>query len=559
MKRILFLAISVLLCLPANAQQGLSERIYLTTDRQVYVAGDMLYCSAFCFDAATGGLSDFSSIAYLELHSATSMVATAKVALVAGRGGSEFRIPAGTPTGNYVLLAYTAQNCNEDGYDYLTGARTISIFNTSSSERVKDGVEIVPAGEYKAAPAPGNEGKVVIGLPVNPESGKSASVSVRNAGRPVQLSVSVRHDDGIAAPATLSGKEFRASMKPGSSFSSNRIPEFEGEVIYGRVVGMNPAQADSLYGKTGFISAPGNNSDVYSSQINKDASITFFTNNIYGDKDLVCEIENLDSDIPCHLELDSPFVNAAVGEIPVLKMSNSLRDDLEKRSAYSNLEHHFASEMVPGFLPIRENALFGNEFIQYKLDDYTRFPTMEEVIVEFISEMRLRRTSERKRDIQVRLHDVYNSARYSNDAALMMIDGIPVFNYDRMLEYDPLLVESVNIYPYVYFVGTRSFEGIVNFVTYKRNMPAISFEPNVRIVEFRGCPYPSVYTGLDVTDNYPDYRQTAYWHPLVEIPENGEFSFDFMLPQYPGKFVIEVEGFDADGSPIYCSTEFTIE
>ena len=559
MKRLFILAISVLSALSAVAQNGLSERIYLTTDRQVYVAGDMLYCSAFCYDALSGDLSDFSSVAYLELHSATSMVATAKVALIGGRGGSEFRIPANTPTGNYVLLAYTAQNCNEDGYDYMTGARTISVFNTSASDRVKDGVEVVPAADYRAVTATADEGSVVVYAPLAAESGKTANINLSNPGHAAKVSVSVRHDDGIAAPATLSGKDFRASLKPGTSFSSKRIPEFEGEIIRGRVVGLNPAQADSLYGKTGFISAPGNKSDVYSATIQKDASITFFTNNIYGDKDLVCEIENLDPGIPCHLELESPFVNAAVSGIPTLKMSNALRDPLEKRSAYSSFEHRFAGEMIPEYMPIRENALFGNEFVQYRLDDYTRFPTMEEVIVEFISEMRLRRNSDRKRDIQVRLLDVYNSARYSNDAALMMIDGIPVFDYERMLSYDPLLVESVNIYPYVYFVGIRSFEGIVNFETYKRNMPAVTFAPNVRIVEFRGCPYPAVYSGLDVSDNYPDYRQTAYWHPLVEIPENGEFSFDFMLPQYPGKFVIEVEGFDATGAPIHIEKPFEVK
>lgn len=539
--------------------QGLSERIFLTTDRQVYVAGDVLRCSAFCFDASSRGLSDFSSVAYIELHSASSMVQTGRVALVGGRGGTELKIPANVPTGNYVLVAYTAQNCNEDGFDYMCGARTISIFNTTSTERVADGVKVVKPSEYSSSPAPASSGDVMISVKGEASQGGILPVVLRNAGKGVRISVTVRHDDGINAPRTLGPDEFISGLRPGTSFSNNRIPEYEGEIIKGRVVGLNPAQADSLYGKFGFISAPGNKSDVYSAAVQKDATLTFFTNNIYGDKDLVCEIENLDSNVPCHIELDSPFVDAKVSGIPQLELSTSLREALEKRAVASRLESAFSSELIEDFLPIRENALFGKELVRYNLDDYTRFPTMEEVIVEFVSEMRLRRGADRKRDIQVRLHDVYNSARFSTDAALMMVDGIPVFDYDRILDYDPLLVESINIYPYVYYVGIRSFEGIVNFETYKRNMPGMTFEPNVRIVEFHGCPYPSVFTGTPASDNYPDYRQTAYWHPLVELSEGGEFNFDVRLPEYSGRFVIEVEGFDASGSPIHIEKPFEVK
>lgn len=543
----------------AYAQNGLSERVFLMTDRQVYLAGDRIWCSAFCFDAATGSLSDFSSIAYIELHSATEMVATGKVALVGGRGGADIIIPSTVPTGNYVLLAYTAQNCNEDGFDHMTGARTLSVFNTATADRVADGVEVVPESEY-SQPAPASRsGSVTVTGPMQAAQGSTVSLWMNNVGKDATLSVSVRLEDGIAAPATLSAEKFLSSLKPGTSFSQNRIPEFEGEIIRGRIAGLNPAQADSLYGKSGFISAPGNKSDVYSSPILKNAELTFFTNSIYGDKDLVCEIEGVDPNVPCHIELDSPFVNAAVSGIPALQLTSGLRGQLERRTTYSGIEKNFFGELIPDYLPVRENALFGKEGITYRLDDYTRFPTMEEIIVEFIQELRIRRNSAHRKEIQVRLYDMYNASHYSNGSSLLMIDGIPVFDCERVLEYDPLLIETVNIYPYTYFVGFRSFEGIVNLETYKRNMPGITFGQNVRIVDFKGCSYPMTYTGGNARDVYPDYRQTAYWHPLVEIPEGGELSFDVKVPEYPGTFVIDVEGFDSQGSPVVYQTSFEVK
>ena len=41
-------------------------RIYVSTDKSVYVAGDWLWCSLFNIDTASGKLSDMSAVAYLE-------------------------------------------------------------------------------------------------------------------------------------------------------------------------------------------------------------------------------------------------------------------------------------------------------------------------------------------------------------------------------------------------------------------------------------------------------------------------------------------------------------
>ena len=60
MKKILL--IYILFLLPLLTLQGaerLRERVYLSTDREVYVAGDRVWLSAWCLDAGTGQLSAF--------------------------------------------------------------------------------------------------------------------------------------------------------------------------------------------------------------------------------------------------------------------------------------------------------------------------------------------------------------------------------------------------------------------------------------------------------------------------------------------------------------------
>ena len=67
--RIILLGMFAFLTAELTVGAQLVERTYIVTDRQVYVSGEEIFCSLFCFDATKGSLSDFSSIAYMELVS----------------------------------------------------------------------------------------------------------------------------------------------------------------------------------------------------------------------------------------------------------------------------------------------------------------------------------------------------------------------------------------------------------------------------------------------------------------------------------------------------------
>ena len=78
---------------PAFAQARVVERTWLSTDKDVYMAGESVWLSAFCLDAGSLRYSPVSSVAYVELHSADALAATSKVALSGGRGGGRLLLP----------------------------------------------------------------------------------------------------------------------------------------------------------------------------------------------------------------------------------------------------------------------------------------------------------------------------------------------------------------------------------------------------------------------------------------------------------------------------------
>ena len=612
----------LLLPLCAGAQTTVVEKTYISTDREIYVSGDKIWCSAFCVDAANGlRPSSLSAIAYVEIVSEDGTLESGKIALSDGRGAGTIEIPATAPTGNYRILAYTAYTKNTPGFNPQEHvSKTISIFNTSTKERVKNGVKILSDSEYDALRTPagttastpagthttGTHSSSTYNAGTQPAAGalsitchRSAEgylevVLTNNSAAPADLSLSLSNRDGIIPPDNTSIGAFmgaaasaaqaaagaesaaaRASARAASATAATsaaagasagaasagaesapaavvsaaaELPEYEGEIIRGRIAGATTDEIEGLKGRSAFISVPTEKSDLYSSVVDNDGMIKFVTNNIYGTKEMVCEIE--DNDLArCHIELISPFVSPKLKGIPALQMAPSIKEDLQRRGLSVQLCRSFSADTLASLMPIRENPLIPSyDAIEYKLDDYKRFPVMRELFIEFINEIKVRRV-DGKEQLKVKTHLEERVSLFDKNNSLIMVDGIPVFDHSQVIEYDPLLVESVVVYPYKYYTGWRSFCGMANFVTYKKNLPGIKFNDGVRVVQFKGCSYPMAFTCQEIGEDFPDYRELLYWHPQIKLPAGESSSIKVKIPANVKEIRICAEGMMENGTP----------
>ena len=559
----------LLLPLCAGAQTTVVEKTYISTDREIYVSGDKIWCSAFCVDAANGlRPSSLSAIAYVEIVSEDGTLESGKIALSDGRGAGTIEIPATAPTGNYRIVAYTAYTKNTPGFNPQEHiSKTISIFNTSTKERVKNGVKILSDKEYDALRTPASTrpaaGALSIAYHRNAE-GYLEVVLTNNSAAPADLSLSLSNRDGIIPPDNTSidafmgaaasaaqaaaGAESAAARAASATAEAAELPEYEGEIIRGRIAGATTDEIEGLKGRSAFISVPTEKSDLYSSVVDNDGMIKFVTNNIYGTKEMVCEIE--DNDLArCHIELISPFVSPKLKGIPALQMAPSIKEDLQRRGLSVQLCRSFSADTLASLMPIRENPLIPSyDAIEYKLDDYKRFPVMRELFIEFINEIKVRRV-DGKEQLKVKTHLEERVSLFDKNNSLIMVDGIPVFDHSQVIEYDPLLVESVVVYPYKYYTGWRSFCGMANFVTYKKNLPGIKFNDGVRVVQFKGCSYPMAFTCQEIGEDFPDYRELLYWHPQIKLPAGESSSIKVKIPANVKEIRICAEGMMENGTP----------
>ena len=502
MKRLLTILAAVIFALAARAER----RVVLATDKAVYIAGDAVLCSVWSLE--DGALCDSSAVAYVELVSAEGLAATGKIALTGGRGAGAVILPASMPTGNYRIFAYTSDSSSAE-------ASLISVFNTGSKARVKGGVEIV-SGAHSEGVSPSFGGEISISAPLSAKEGAPLRIVLGNAGdSDVEVALSVTEDDGVPSPSgTVS-----IALDPGE-------PEPDGETIHARLNGQDAAEVAEKSWFTAFISAPGSASDSYTGKISPDGSIYFKTNNIYGQRDLVCEIMGLPDSRDCSFAPVSPFKEPDAGPVPVLGLSPSVRPALEARKAALR-ENCARLDTLYEFLPRRDNLLLDErDAITYHLDDYTRFPKVKDIIVEIIPSLAVRKHNGRQ-EIKIILEDVPYKGRSNN--VLVMLDGVPVGNHEHMLSFDASLLGDVQVYPYNYALGKTVFAGIVNFVTTRHDMSSLFFDKNVRIVDFQGCSYP-VSLGPEQPANA---GATLLWQPLLRIPAGGSVSFELSASGQP--------------------------
>ena len=161
------------------------ERLFVSTDREAYIAGDNVWCSLFCLDGE-GKRSSQSAVSYLELISAEGTVVEAKIGLLDGRGAGSFRIPVSVPTGVYRLIAYTSANVNEEGTPWMAGSRILTIFNTLSTDRVKGGYKIVDDVTYNSMSraAQPSAGGLVFNSTARVRKGADVGILIQNGGPP---------------------------------------------------------------------------------------------------------------------------------------------------------------------------------------------------------------------------------------------------------------------------------------------------------------------------------------------------------------------------------------
>lgn len=510
------------------------ENLLLQTNATTFVTGEQLLYNIHC--EPNNSTNICSKIVYVELvDSDKKSIFKQKLFLKNQQSSGYFTIPMQLNTGIYKLLSYT--NILFENNVANVEAVTITILNpyvTGTDSKIKTSNETIEDKKLEATTMTvlsknsfAKREKVSLNL-------QSLASTFPNKS----VSISVRKKDALDAQYQTNTTSSYNSIK---LVGNTPIAELRGEIIVGKI---SPKIATaSIANKNISLSVPGNRNTVKITKTNAKGEFyflleePFYTNNIL--------IQCIDEDKESYkLELNNSSIDYSDVSFPnELILPVGLKDALEKRLIASQIENSYYTKKQDSIVKTAITVPFYQPFTkEFLLDDFTRFPTLQETIIEIIDGLTLKK---QKENYQFYLKD-YDENTNLEVPSLVLVDGLYIQDLKELLDYKADIFSKISTVKGGYYYGSKLFNGIIALTTKENNYETklsgdFIIRPNLlRPLPERIC-YAPKYDSNSNLAKIPDYRYQLYWNTTAALSETP---IEFFTSDLDGIFEIKVQGYN---------------
>lgn len=334
-------------------------------------------------------------------------------------------------------------------------------------------------------------------------------------------------------------KDVLQNKTPAFSF----LPELTGHIITAKI--FNTQTNTPAGGIITYLGVPGKRVQLYTAQSDSTGHLFYLTKELYGPGEIVVQTNQL-QDSTYRIDVSNPFSEQYSKTFyPQFEFRKYLASALQTHSlGVQVLNIYTGSFLRQYYNPVSDSsAFYGTPYKTYKLDDFTRFTTMEEDLREYVSEDNIVNT---RGSFHIK---VLNHRGFLDGDPLCLVDGVPVFNVDKIFTIDPLKVRKLEVVPFRYYYGPAEMEGVFSFTTYKGDLGGVELDPRAIVVDYEGMQLhrefysPTYDSEAQVNSRIPDFRTLLYWTPQV----NADGNVSFYTSDQTGKYVGVIEGITANG------------
>lgn len=528
----------------------LNESLYISTNANAYLTGETLLYKVFCIDKSTNQVSKYSKIAYLQLiDSNKKTVFTHKLFLEDGTANSDFFIPTTLETGNYKLIGYTnwmlnkraAEYCNIDLYivnpykEKVTN--TISQKESNLSENATD--ENISFDLTSKTYT--NRDLIAFKIKTNSDDFTKGNYSL-----------SIKKADGFLSQNKTNFKELQISNLNKNSdnaiHNTNYIlPELRGEIISGKI---SSASSDTKNKKVA-LSIVGKNYVLKLTKTDAESRFIFNLGKSNTGSNLVVQIIE-DNKQDYTIEIDKPKdLDFSSLTFPTLSFNSEFKQNISERLIASQIENAYYNIKKDSILSSNDTIPFySNLSKEYKLDDYTRFPTVQETITEVVYGTYY---TKNKNNYAIHVYD-FDQNYESELPPLIIVDGLIIEDLNELFAYNPKNIYKINVVKGIYYYGSKSFNGVVAFTTkngdYETKLKgSFIIRPELLRPQSKKEYFSPDYA-TPKNARIPDYRHQLLWLPKVDLSA-ADSKIKFYASDVSGKFEIILEGFSSTGKPVF--------
>lgn len=530
-----------------------NEDIVIYTNDNIFLSGETIRYKTHVLNNENKTPSILSRIGYIELIDKNRKVLFRhKLVLENGVASSDFFIPASIETGHYKLLGFTKWMLNNGENPFLQ--KDIVIINPYIPNKFSK-VKILTDSIKKQLTIQTHK----IKKPDNVEQDNGITLATDFNTYKTRTKINVRIEaikrTDLNANLAISIRKLN-SVSPSDYFSKLEtpvylindkmyLPELRGEIISGTIVNKNNSSKAAK--KTIALSIPGN-TYIYKNIVSDTQGKFYFNikSNYSTPKAILQLIDsdyesykiNIDSLIfPYyqHLNFKEVYLNETIKNWIVTKnISNQIEN------AYSTLK----TDTIK--LYNAPKPFYGNPSVSYVLDDYKRFKTLKETFVEVVEGAGIRTENNKSRLIVYR-YDEFNVNEYSNNAPLVLFNGIYIKDFSSIIGYDPFKIKKIDLIRGIYFYGSKTFNGIVDISTKENTTDIPLYDEHATVFNLLMPEQKKIYFQPNYTENFeklkriPDYRYQILWKPNIEL-HSEPVELECFTSDIKGIFEIKLEG-----------------
>ena len=282
--------------------------------------------------------------------------------------------------------------------------------------------------------------------------------------------VEITHPDSLSYPA-MSGAEVALTARKAVD-----IRETEGHIIKAHVGNVYDGKTYMREQIHPSLSIVGKQIHYFEGKMVNDTTAVFYTYDIHGKLPLV--LSAMTSSGEClPVEMISPFAALIPKQLPHL-VFHYKRSEVEARSV--EMQRHRTATNDEVILDYDATLFDTKPDISYNLDEYRQFLTIREVLIEYVDGVRSRTKDGLLRLFVRNKEDGYDTLW----PAMVLIDGMPVMDVERLLNYDARRIHYINIYGSQYTFGNGVYNGILSFITRSGKLTNYPTEPNMQYLVY---------------------------------------------------------------------------
>ena len=271
------------------------------------------------------------------------------------------------------------------------------------------------------------------------------------------------------------------------------VRETEGHVVRAHVKSVYDGHTFTGSQISPSLSIIGKQIHYFEGKMVNDSTAVFYTYGIHGKQPLVLSAMT-STGVSLPIEMISPFATLLPKQLPHL-VFHYKRSEVEARSL--NMQRHqmaiapakrelkmgdFSDDTAEDVVPLEydETVLGTKPDLSYNLDEYRQFLTVREVLLEYVSCVKNKKVDGVPQLFVRKELDQYNTSF----PTLVLIDGMPVFDVERLLNYYARRIHYINIYAEQYTFGNGVYNGILSFVTRSGQLTNYPTERNMQYLVY---------------------------------------------------------------------------